>query len=292
VRNPESNPRHRGGGGGGGGASAVVAGFLTAIALIAVAPVRANFVLVGDTPLTTSGTHRGICLDGANTWHIANSTGQGFYNYSANFQSVSTSTNALLTDVRGLTFNSASLTPKLYLSDLASGSSSTIREVAMTGAVTRSWTVPGQVEGLAYERRIDALWLAKLDGTLERRGATVGGLHLSFSTPYNWRGMAYDSYRQTLLLLSDDDRIIEYSLGGAFNQVAIDSDQIPGDGAGLAYDPPTGRLWVTSETPGNVRLFQDVSRVPEPTSACAAVVITVATLTARRVRSCGRHQPC
>jgi len=230
---------------------------LVALCLINPPPAFALFSKSGEISLTTGFNHHGLAFDG-NYWHIANALNSNFRTYDASFNYVSTTTITGFTDTRGLTFDPNS--GHLFVGDLYG----MIREVSTTGVVIQGFSIPSNLNALAYDARDNSIWIADYSGLIEHRTRT-GSFLSSFTGSRAWTGLALDTVNNTLLALEDGDTLYEYRLDGTLIGQIIPTDQIYENGQGLAYDSLAGRLYATTQAPGRITIFNDPSRVPEPT---------------------------
>lgn len=243
------------------------------VAIFAVSPAAANFIKIGEIVLSSTGNHHGLAFSGAN-WHIANDFTNTFHNYDASFNYINDSTVAGISDMRGMTYDRNS--GHLFVGD---DGGAVVKEVTLSGSIIQSWTGGGSgLNALAYDARDDTIWIAYYgNGQVEHR-TRVGGFLSSFSTaPRAWTGLALAPPSNTLFLMDDnvDDTVWEYTFAGALVGQVITTDQMTGNGLGLAYDPATAILSATSQE-GRVSFFQDISRVPEPATMALIGVATLA----------------
>jgi hypothetical protein len=246
------------------------------VLLLSYQPARAGFTYAGSVSLTSPDNHHGIAFDGTN-WHIADPFNNNYHNYSSSFTYLNDTTVSGVADMRGLTYDPNS--NDLFVNDYQSHN---VFEVTVGGIVVSSFNTgnPG-LNGLAYDRRDNTMWLLYFGGLIEKRSRT-GTLISSFNTSLEQTGIALDPVSNTLLTMeSDSDSVDEYRFDGTLVGQVITTDQIPFNGQGLAYDPSIGRLYATSQQPGVVTFFDDPSRVPEP-SGVAMGAIAMALLRRRR----------
>jgi len=233
----------------------------------------ATFTLTGSVPLTSSGNHHGIAFDGSQ-WHIADPFTNIFHNYNSGFGFLGDTTVAGVSDMRGMTYDANS--GHLFVGD---DGTNIVREVTTAGTEIQQFNSGvSTLNALAYDRRDNSIWLAYFNGQIEKRTRT-GTLISSFTKPQNWTGLALDPINNSLLAMEDGDTVWEMKFDGTTVGQVIPTDQIPNNGQGLAYDFNFGRLYATSQVPGNVTIFTDPSRVPEPASvavmASACLLLSV-----------------
>jgi len=239
----------------------------------------AAFTKIDEIPLTTSGSHHGIAFDGE-FWLIAD-TDDGFNRYNSNFTAVGSTTVPGFIDMRGLTFNPNS--GNLFLGD---NDLSFVRQVTLSGATVGQFaTTTNTLNPLAYDGQSDTIWLGYCDGNIENR-TLAGSLLSSFSIDDCWTGLAYDDFNNTLLGLSHGNDLVLHEFetdGTPLGQQSL-FGQIQDNPQGIAYDSSTGSLYVTSQIPGRVTIFQDASRtIPEPTTCTLALAALCLAMSRRRV---------
>jgi DNA-binding beta-propeller fold protein YncE len=224
----------------------------------------------------------GIAFDGTQ-WHIAEATTRRWGNFDANFNFISFTTLSsapVNAGIRGLDYDASS--NHLFVVD---HDQTRIYESTLAGGGVQNWFYASgsAPQDVTVDPRDNTLWIAEFGGTIQHRTKT-GTLLGSFSTGLNLTGVALDVTNDSLLVLQTnfpgvpDDEVYEFRTNGTpLGQLM--GDQVVNNGQGIDYDPLTGKLYVTSGIavpgPGTVTVFQDVTRIPEPTGT-AAVFIAVA----------------
>ena len=248
----------------------------TALVLLGASAAHAVFVNAGSVSLTSPGNHHGIAFDGTN-WHIGNTFTTSYHNYSSSFAYLGDTNIGAGADLRGVAYDPN--TNHLFTSD---DGDSTVREVTIGGTVVSQFnTGISTLNAVAFDARDNTIWLAYFNGRIDKRTRT-GTVISSFTAPHNWTGLALDPVNNTLLAMDDPDTVFEYRFDGTSLGAVIPTDQLSGNGQGLAYNASIGRLYATSQTPGIVTFFDDPSRVPEPASLATLGVAAASVLVRRR----------
>lgn len=224
----------------------------------------AAFIKIDEFDLTTDGNHHGIAYDNSN-WYIADAISNTFKVYDSDFDYIESVTVSGVDDMRGMTYDRNS--GHLFIGDLESG---IVREVTLEGAEIQQFNTSTFVNALAYDGVTDTVWSAHWNGMLENRTRT-GTLISSFDGGQKWSGLAFDKINNTLILLERNDTFYEFNANGTLIGQIISTDLLEGNGQGLAYDSLSGTLWATSQY-GDLTIFQDASRVPEPATISLLVI--------------------
>ena len=143
----------------------------------------------------------------------------------------------------------------LFAGDYDSG---TIYEVDFNGNVLNSFPATGinALNAIAYSGNSDTLFAVDYNGIIVELSLTGAALN-TYNIGGTWTGAAFDDSRDTLLLLTSDyDTVEEYSRTLTFVRTAYNGDAVNGNGQGLAYEESTGKLWVSSQSTGEINVFQ------------------------------------
>ena len=251
---------------------------LTLFSVSAVLSASVSAAFVEGLPYTlTGGGTVDLAFDGTD-WHIA-TLGSGYRNYNSSFALYGNTVVTGVSEARGLAYDANS--NHLFIGDYFDG---TVREITLGGSVLASFATSAfSLNALDYDARDNTLWLAHFNGTVEHRTRT-GTLLSSFASGQSLSGLAIDTVNNTLLAMADNDFVYEYAFNGALLGTPVATDQLNGNGLGLAYDSSIGRLYASSQE-GYVSVFDDPARaVPEPATA-GLLLLGSAVFLRRRARS-------
>jgi hypothetical protein len=146
--------------------------------------------------------------------------------------------------------------------------------------------------GMAWDPRDGSIWVGNFSGFVRHYGAD-GTFLDGFNSGLLLSGLTLDPVNDSLLLLRADgsggiggpldDELWEFSSSGDNLGRLWSVSEIPGNGSGLEYLPHEGKLYIKSginphqpSQPFNAtRIYQDLGRIPEPSTGCIALLAVV-----------------
>ena len=239
---------------------------------------QGTFTEIAEYVVTGGGNNLDITRGQNGEFFISAGSTTGYNHYNSSFTFLDDKDVQNVGDLRTVAYVPG--TNRLYVGDINTG---IVREVdPTTGAEFSQFTIEGSIGSLTsmtYAETTNTFWVSICNGPIENRGtiqniSISGGLLSSFTASAECvSSVAYDSLNDSLLAMIHNETVREYMTDGTDLGPVLAQSQVVEDPYGIAYDSETGILYATANNPHLVTLFQDTSRIPEPTTltlaACA-----------------------